>query len=81
MNPKNKFVISIIILLGLLFIVFSFHFPYAPKKYPPVANNEFSSHLEELNLEKKIQQETKKEMPRAEAIRVPILVYNSIRPY
>lgn len=81
MNPKNKFVISVIILLGLLFIVFSFRFPYAHKKYPPASNNESPSHLEELNLEKKIQQETKKEMPRAEAIRVPILVYHSIRPY
>lgn len=79
MNHKNRFIISILVIIGVTLIAFAFYFF---RRYHSALNFEsLKRHLEEINVEKTIQQESKKETPKAETIKVPILVYHSIKPF
>lgn len=78
MNSKNKFVLFTFILLDIILVWFVFYIPY--KEYNLSLNFSFlSRHLEEINVERQIQQEAAKESPKPEDEKIPILVYHSIK--
>lgn len=66
--------LAFIIILALLALLIS-------RNLPDKFSNEFLASFENFNIEKKAQEENVGSAPGATAIKVPILVYHSVRPY